>query len=283
MHLKHRARRVGRLEIARQKRRPDARADRHRGVGFVFQINHRVVAEIVDVLRLFHARQFQVGSGRRCASEIVAVGPRAIRIDLWPEITCQCPVAIRADDCRAHPKKRAHARILGFSQYPAIGPKRKKNDVAFFHDHLGQIKRDGLLGSCVRINRLAFKLAIGQSAEDIAAIVADDEVAGAGVEARPDAPGHAHGHVRRRRPLDEGVIGVGAASAPLRSMAAKVARLENLLIHGSAENDGELVMAHGQHLAHILPFGVRRLQEDIFAFHDRVGDAAGNGGMLPAS
>ena len=57
-------------------------------------------------------------------------------------------------------------------------------------------------------------------------------------------------------------------------MSAKVARLENLLIHGSAEDDGELVVPHRQHLADILPFRVRRLQQDVLAFHDRVGDAA---------
>ena len=158
MHLKHRARRVGRLEIARQKRRPDTRADRHRGVGLIFQINHRVVAEIFDVPRLFHALQFQVGSWTAVRSEIVAVGPRAIRIDLRTEITCQRPVSIRADDRRRMPKNVPMPGYLGSASTRPLVRKAKRITSPFCTSTLGRSKRDGLFGSRRRINRLASQL-----------------------------------------------------------------------------------------------------------------------------
>ena len=71
MHFKDRRRGIGGIGISGQERCPGAQRDRHRSLGLVFQVRHRIVPPVIDAPRLPNTFQSQVGT--RCRDRVAPV------------------------------------------------------------------------------------------------------------------------------------------------------------------------------------------------------------------
>ena len=84
MHFKDRARQHRTHDIARQKRCPRAKSHLDRGVGIEFQVGHRIVAPIVDLVSGAYAVELDVRGNRRTWCRYLFVAPSCQSVEGRP-------------------------------------------------------------------------------------------------------------------------------------------------------------------------------------------------------